>query len=127
MTCDNFLAAMADANGKDLSSLGRWYAQAGTPQLNVSVTYNDDTREVTIKAKQFTPPTPGQDQKAPVLIPIAVGLLGPDGKDMPLRLKVSCGRHKLQNVCYLLQSQKVPTWYQSASISNGLTFSTSGY
>eukprot|EP00803_Ostreobium_quekettii_P009982 evm.model.scf_576.6 EVM.evm.TU.scf_576.6 scf_576:45484-53102(+) len=87
VTCDDFLAAMADANGKDLSSLGRWYAQAGTPQLTVSVTYDAASKEVTVKAKQLTPPTPGQDLKAPVLIPIAIGLLGPDGKDLPLKMK----------------------------------------
>eukprot|EP00983_Pelagomonas_calceolata_P031335 983199-Pelagomonas_calceolata.AAC.1 len=40
VTCDDFLAAMADANNVDLSQLGKWYGQAGTPRLNVSTQYD---------------------------------------------------------------------------------------
>ncbi|GMH42507.1 hypothetical protein BSKO_10426 [Bryopsis sp. KO-2023] len=89
VTCDDFLAAMADANGKDLSSLAKWYGQAGTPTLTVSGEYNEAEKTYTLKAKQVTPPTAGQETKVPVLIPIAVGLIGPDGKDIPIKLKGS--------------------------------------
>jgi hypothetical protein len=44
VTCDDFLAAMADANGVDLTSLAAWYAQAGTPRVEVAATYDAGQR-----------------------------------------------------------------------------------
>lgn len=88
VTCDDFLAAMADANGKDLGSLAKWYSQAGTPKLTVSTSYDDRAKTFTLTAKQSTPPTPGQPDKIPVLIPISVGLLDKNGNDMPVQVKV---------------------------------------
>lgn len=88
VTCDDFLSAMSDANGgADLSGVGRWYGQAGTPQLSVSTAYDEAKKTFTVTARQATPPTPGQAEKLPVMIPVRVGLLGPDGKDLPLRLQ----------------------------------------
>eukprot|EP00798_Chlamydomonas_sp_ICE-L_P016229 gene16229-22395_t len=86
VTCDDFRAAMADANGEDLSGLETWYLQAGTPQLEVSTVYDAAAGTFTLKCKQTIPATPGQASKMPTLIPIAVGLVGPDGQDMPLKL-----------------------------------------
>eukprot|EP00879_Flechtneria_rotunda_P017716 GHRR01018571.1.p1 GENE.GHRR01018571.1~~GHRR01018571.1.p1 ORF type:complete len:756 (+),score=282.34 GHRR01018571.1:954-3221(+) len=87
VTCDDFLAAMADANGEDLSGIGKWYSQAGTPTLMVSTSYDAAKKTFTINTKQTTPPTNGQPDKLPVLIPLKVGLLGPDGTDLPLHLE----------------------------------------
>uniref|UniRef100_A0A7S3VSY4 Aminopeptidase N n=2 Tax=Dunaliella tertiolecta TaxID=3047 RepID=A0A7S3VSY4_DUNTE len=89
VTCDDFLAAMADANNVDLSQLGKWYGQAGTPRLNVSTQYDAASQRYTLRMKQHTPPTPGQPNKEPLLIPVAVGLVGPDGKDLPLHLRAA--------------------------------------
>jgi len=97
VTCDDFLAAMRDANvrgdgdGKtapvnDLSGVAAWYGQAGTPRLTVSTAYDAAKRTFTIRARQATPATPGQAEKGPVMIPLRVGLLGPDGADLPLTL-----------------------------------------
>eukprot|EP00775_Hariotina_reticulata_P008908 gene8909-9085_t len=87
VTCDDFLAAMADANGEDLSGIGLWYSQAGTPTLKASTSYDAAKQTYTIKTTQVTPPTNGQPDKTPVLIPLKVGLLGPDGADLPLHLE----------------------------------------
>lgn len=73
MTCDDFLAAMADANNEDLSGVARWYSQAGTPTLTVSTSYDAAKHTFTINTKQVTPPTNGQPDKVPVLIPLKVG------------------------------------------------------
>eukprot|EP00210_Caulerpa_lentillifera_P005767 g5514.t1 len=89
VTCDDFLDAMATANSKDLNSLGKWYSQAGTPELKVWTEYDAEAKTFTLTASQSTPATPGQSTKEPVLIPIRVGLLGPDGQDLPLKLKDS--------------------------------------
>jgi aminopeptidase N len=80
VTCDDFRAAMADANGVNLDSLGTWYSQAGTPRVHVTTTYDAGAKTFTIKAKQHTPSTPGQANKQPVLIPLSVGLLAPNGR-----------------------------------------------
>jgi aminopeptidase N len=68
VTCDDFLSAMADANGQDLSGIGKWYSQAGTPNLHVSTAYDAAKETYTITLRQSTPPTNGQPNK--------VGLLG---------------------------------------------------
>jgi aminopeptidase N len=86
VTCDDFLAAMADANGVDLSAFGAWYSQAGTPELSVKTEYNAGAQTLTLRCAQRTPPTPGQAAKVPLLLPIAVGLLGADGADLALTL-----------------------------------------
>lgn len=87
VTCDDFLAAMADANGEDLSALSRWYAQAGTPRLEVTADHDAAARTLTLKFKQSTPPSPGQPEKLPVLIPVRTSLLGADGTPLPLVLQ----------------------------------------
>ena len=93
VTCDDFFAAMADANAShpaaaDMGALHNWYSQAGTPALTVSGVHDAAAATYTVTATQSTPATPGapSDSKRPVLIPISIGLLGPDGKDLPLTL-----------------------------------------
>ncbi len=84
--CDDFRAAMADASGRDLSQFERWYSQAGTPRVTASTRYDADTQTLTLTLAQSCPPTPGQPEKLPFHIPVAVGLLGSDGHDLPLHL-----------------------------------------
>ncbi|KAG2426656.1 hypothetical protein HXX76_012967 [Chlamydomonas incerta] len=91
VTCDDFRAAMADANGVNLDTLGTWYSQAGTPHLHVATSYDAVSQTYSLTCKQHTPPSPGQDSKLPVLIPIKLGLLGPDGEDLPLKLRNADG------------------------------------
>lgn len=91
VTCDDFLAAMADANGEDLSDLSKWYGQAGTPVVKAKGTYDAANNTYTLSLSQSCPATPGQDTKLPVLVPIRVALLGPDGKPVALRLRGSDG------------------------------------
>ena len=86
VTTDDFLAAMADANGADLTQFRFWYRQAGTPKLEIDGSYDENAGEYLMRVHQSCPPTPGQPDKVPFLIPLAVGLLGPDGDDLPLQL-----------------------------------------
>ena len=86
VACDDFRAAMGDANERDLLQFERWYLQAGTPVLEVEDSYDSETKRRTFTFTQSTPPTPGQDEKLPLHIPIVFGLIGPDGCDLPLRL-----------------------------------------
>lgn len=86
VTCNDFLAAMADANGRDLSQFERWYSQAGTPRVRLESHYDSNAQTLTVSLSQSCPPTPGQTEKQPFLIPFAIGLLDRHGQDMPLRL-----------------------------------------
>jgi aminopeptidase N len=87
VTCDDFLAAMADANGVDLERFGRWYSQSGTPQVHVSDHYDAAAQKYTLTLRQHTPATHDQKSKQALVIPFAVGLLSADGEDIPLQLE----------------------------------------
>ncbi|MEA5097213.1 MAG: DUF3458 domain-containing protein, partial [Burkholderiaceae bacterium] len=84
--CDDFRAAMADANKRDLRQFGRWYSQAGTPRVKAVTRYDAQTKTLKLTLTQSCAPTPGQPDKLPLHIPVAVGLVGRDGRDMPLHL-----------------------------------------
>jgi aminopeptidase N len=86
VTTDDFVRCMENASGRDLGQFRRWYDQAGTPELTVAGDYDATSGAYTLTIRQHTPPTPGQTVKAPFHIPLAIGLLGPDGRDLPLRL-----------------------------------------
>jgi aminopeptidase N len=82
--CDDFRAAMADSSGRDLTQFERWYSQAGTPRVKVVTSYDAAAQTYTLTLTQSCPATPGQKKKLPFHIPVAVGLLGADGKDIAL-------------------------------------------
>jgi aminopeptidase N len=88
VTTEDFVKAMADASGVDLSQFEKtWYNQAGTPTLAVTDDYSPENKEYRLTIKQSTPPSPGQPTKEPFHIPIRVGLMNPKtGQDMPLEL-----------------------------------------
>jgi len=79
-TIEDWLKVFEDTTGRDLSQFKRWYSQAGTPRVSVDETWEDGTYTLTFR--QSTPPTPGQPVKDPRVIPIAVGLLGPNGDEV---------------------------------------------
>jgi aminopeptidase N len=84
VTCEDFVRCMEDASGIDLSQFRLWYEQAGTPEIDFTGEYNRKEQTYTIRLFQNLPPTPGQPVKKPMHIPIAAGLVGPDGKDFDL-------------------------------------------
>jgi aminopeptidase N len=81
-TVDDFLKAFEDANAVDLTQFARWYAQAGTPAVKASGTYDAAAKTYTLTLEQHTRPTPGQPTKVPFHIPVRVGLLNAKGADM---------------------------------------------
>ena len=81
-TIDDFAQAMQDASGVDLSRFKRWYHQAGTPEVTVSDGYDGSARRYTLTLKQRTPPTPGQPDKQPLVVPVAMGLLDSAGREI---------------------------------------------
>lgn len=82
VTCDDFVCAMADASGRDLLQFKRWYAQAGTPHLQIDQSWNQDAGQFQLTVSQHTDPTPGQPVKDPFHLPILLGLLDEKGHDL---------------------------------------------
>ena len=85
-TIEDFLAALGEANGTDLTPYLAWYAQAGTPRLHASGRYDAARREYVLTLAQHTLPTPGQAEKRPLPIPVKLALFATDGKMLPLRM-----------------------------------------
>ena len=83
-TVEDFLDAFAQASGQDLGAFARWYAQAGTPRLTVTSQYDAAARTLRVDFGQATPPTPGQAEKSPVVMPIALGFVAADGAPVAL-------------------------------------------
>ncbi|MDP3406707.1 DUF3458 domain-containing protein, partial [Bosea sp. (in: a-proteobacteria)] len=95
VTCEDFVAAMQDASGVDLTQFRRWYARAGTPRLKAEGAWDAAARRYTLTLAQSLAPTAYEQRLAeagmpivegPLHIPVALGLVLPDGTDAPLRL-----------------------------------------
>ncbi|WP_286751022.1 aminopeptidase N [Pseudomonas sp. UBA2522] len=86
VTTDDFIKAMEDANGVDLTQFKRWYSQAGTPRLEVSDAYDEAARTYSLTFRQSCPSTPDKAEKLPFVIPVELGLLDAQGNDLPLQL-----------------------------------------
>ncbi|MBZ0127681.1 MAG: aminopeptidase N [Rhodobacteraceae bacterium] len=79
-TIEDWLQVFTDTTGRDLSQFKRWYEQSGTPRVEVAEDWADGTYTLTFR--QSNPPTPGQTKKQPQVIPIATGLLNPNGDEV---------------------------------------------
>jgi aminopeptidase N len=100
-TVDQFIGCFADANGTDLTQFLLWYSQAGTPEIAVTGSYDASAHTYRLDVAQAVPATPGQPVKDAMVIPLAVGLIGPDGRDMSLSLED--GRPVVRGVLTLTQ------------------------
>jgi aminopeptidase N len=85
-TVEQFIQCFADASGRDMSQFMLWYSQASTPQVDVRTNFDAARKTFTIECKQTLAPAPNQPTKAPMVIPLVVGLVGKDGRDLPLVL-----------------------------------------
>jgi aminopeptidase N len=83
-TVEDFIACFAEASGRDLSQFFLWYRQSGTPEVTVSTRHDPKAGTFTVEARQSLKPTPGQADKQPMVIPLALGLIGPNGEERPL-------------------------------------------
>ncbi|HZF84383.1 MAG TPA: aminopeptidase N, partial [Burkholderiaceae bacterium] len=91
VTCDDFAQAIADANpdsplARLLPQFTRWYSQAGTPRLTARGQYDAAARSYTLRFTQSCPPTPGQAVKEPFVLPVNLGLVAADGRELPVQL-----------------------------------------
>ena len=91
VTTEEFVRALEDANDRDLAQFRLWYTQAGTPRLHVTGDHDPGTATFRLHVRQEIPPTPGQPEKQPMHIPLAMGLLDNRGGELPLRLQDEAG------------------------------------
>jgi aminopeptidase N len=83
-TVEDFLACFAESSGRDLTQFKLWYAQAGTPLLTVRTAYDAARATFRVEIAQSLAPTPGESEKAPMTMPIALGLVDPEGAEVEL-------------------------------------------
>jgi aminopeptidase N len=85
-TVEQFVQCFADVSHRGMTQFMRWYSQAGTPDVKVAPHYDSRARTYRLDINQTVPPTPGQSNKEPMLIPLALGFVGKDGSDLPMVL-----------------------------------------
>ncbi|MCB1735494.1 MAG: aminopeptidase N [Gammaproteobacteria bacterium] len=107
VTTEDFVLAMEDASGVDLSQFRNWYIQAGTPVLTVTSRYDAAENRFFLTVKQSCPATPGQEEKKPFHIPLRMGLLNSRGEEIPLRLEGdAAGPAALDRVIHVTRSEE---------------------
>ncbi len=104
-TVEQFVQCFADASGADLTQIMLWYSQAGTPEVVVSGSHDPASKTFSMQIAQTVPPTPGQPTKEPTLIPLAIGLVGRDGREHPLKL--AGGKAVARGILALRKSSEV--------------------
>ena len=102
VTCDDFRAAMADANGINLDQFALWYSQAGTPVLEAEGCLKNNIFELTVK--QTVPPTPDMADKQPMMIPVKVGLLNRNGEAVAFDYQ---GKRATEAVLLLTEAEQI--------------------
>ncbi len=103
VTIDEFLSAMMDVSGRDLSQFRRWYTQAGTPLLRVRSEYNANEKTLLLSVEQSCPPTPESTHKEPFHIPLAVSLLGSTGGELSVHLRDAVEKQHAPHKEHLLE------------------------
>ncbi|MDB5687093.1 MAG: aminopeptidase, partial [Rhizorhabdus sp.] len=75
-TCENFVAAMEEASGEDLTQFRLWYRQSGTPRVRATLRHEAAGNRAVLTLEQTVPPTPGQPAKQAMPIPLRISLFG---------------------------------------------------
>jgi aminopeptidase N len=76
-TCEDFVRAMEEGGAIDLTQFRRWYEQAGTPRLKL--TLSEDQGQWALDVVQTVPPTPGQPEKLPMMMPLRIAAFDRSG------------------------------------------------
>jgi len=108
VTIEDYIKTMEDVSGIDLAQFRLWYSQAGTPIVTVETIYDAQSKIYTLNLSQKTLPTPGQDKKQPLFIPIRIGLLQKNGKAMTFTDEE--GNAVEEKVIYLTQASQTISW-----------------
>ncbi|QYK03015.1 aminopeptidase N [Shewanella psychrotolerans] len=121
VTCDDFVAAMEDASGVDLTLFRRWYSQSGTPQVTVEEDYNHALNQYRLHISQHTSPTAEQAEKLPLHIPFDIELLSADGQPLLSRV-LDVTKDKQTFVFDGIEAKPIPSLLQNFSAPVKLIF-----
>ena len=106
VTTDDFVKALEDANSVDFSQFKNWYNQAGTPVLDVSENYDENTQVYTLTVEQSCPATPSQQDKKPFHIPLTIALLDKQGNEMPIQRKDSLAGNAMEHTLSVMKQKE---------------------
>lgn len=106
VTTEDFVKAMEDASGVDLTQFRNWYSQAGTPHVRVRDAYDADNKTYTLSVEQSCPPTPEQPVKLAFHLPMRMGLLDRQGNALPLCLAGEAGQGAKERVLSITQKSQ---------------------
>ncbi len=106
-TVEDFLSCFAAASGRDLTHFALWYSQAGTPVVTTSGDYDSTAKTFTVKLCQETAPTPGQSEKMPLVIPIALALFGENGQKLDLNSEDATPTERARGLIELDAAERV--------------------
>ncbi|UGA56294.1 aminopeptidase N [Vibrio sp. VB16] len=101
-TCDDFVSAMQDASGVDLTQFKRWYSQSGTPTIHVTSSYDSEQKTYAVTVEQSTAATQEQKEKLPLHIPLNIELYGSNGKALPLQ----CNGRDVNNILNIINEKQ---------------------
>ena len=121
VTIDDWALCMADASGMDFDQFKLWYSQAGTPQINAKTYYDAKSKKFTLTLEQNVPDTAGQKDKKPMHIPVAVGLVGPNGDDLMPTKVLDLKKKKQEFTFDNIGSKPVPSILRNFSAPVKLT------
>jgi aminopeptidase N len=107
VTVEDFVLAMEDSSGKDLQQFRLWYKQAGTPRLDCDGSFDSGNGTFTLTVRQSCPPTPGQPEKKPFHLPLAIGLLDQNGREVPCTLAGETANRPLTRVLEITKAEEV--------------------
>ena len=110
-TIEEFIACFAETSGRDLAHFSRWYNQAGTPRVTVKDHYDSSTNTYRLTFTQKTPPTPGQSEKSPVVIPIALAFFSASGAPM----SINASEGTITNGVFVLDRETAELVFTSVS------------
>jgi aminopeptidase N len=109
-TVEDWVKCFEETSGRDLSQFRLWYAQAGTPVITASGKYDANAKTYALTVSQLLRPTPGQPEKAPMLVPLRLGLVGPSGRALPLTLDGENAPGPLERVVELTTPEQTFTF-----------------
>ncbi|PKM05475.1 MAG: aminopeptidase N [Gammaproteobacteria bacterium HGW-Gammaproteobacteria-6] len=107
VTCDDFVMALEEANGLDLTQFKRWYSQAGTPRLAIEGRFDELAGTFSLLCRQSCPPTPGQTQKLPQVIPLRLALLDSSGRELNLKLQGESAERGTETVLSVTDAEQL--------------------
>ncbi|MGD0563545.1 MAG: aminopeptidase N [Roseiarcus sp.] len=120
-TVEDFLSCFAESSGRDLAEFKLWYAQAGTPLLTVRTAYDAPRGAFRVEIAQSLAPTPGQPAKSPMTMPIALGLVDPEGAEVEL-VSADAGPAELRSGVFALEGVRRTLEFTGVSRRPALSF-----